>query len=202
MRHEGHPRILSVANVLQKPIGHEPNHDGPFLVGGQTIRARKIRKTPILRFVVHFVNRVVSHSSSTVTAAAAATRSSCSSTSSSTTTTTRPAQAVRSRLNLGLRQRRRFVLHTRILQHVGVLAASPGVTVFQMLPEMVGTEEFLRLVALAELVHRGQMFEASVPIRSRHVGELFAAVAANVRTRGCCRRGSVKGCFVVGEVGA
>jgi len=136
--------------------------NNPFFVVDDIPPPRqKISKAPILRFVIRFVNRVVLHSISAVTAAAAA----------AATTTTRPAQAVRPRLDLRLRQgrnlhqRRWFVLHAGVFQHVGVFAAGSGVTVFQMLSEMVGAEEFLRLVALAEFMYGGQVFETPVPIR-------------------------------------
>ena len=159
---------------------------------------RPPQDTPVLRFVVDFVNRVVAHAASAVTATAAADAGS---------TTTRPAQAVRPRLNLGLRQRRhlhqrrRFVLHARVFQHVGVLAARAGVAVFEVLPEMVGSEEFLGLVAFAELVHRGQVLEATAPIGRRRIGEFLAAVTAHVHARRRRRGRGVKGGFVVGEVG-
>jgi hypothetical protein len=38
-------------------------------------------------------------------------------------------------------------------------------TMLQMLPKMISTEEFLRLIALSKLVHVIQMFGPSVPIR-------------------------------------
>jgi hypothetical protein len=48
----------------------------------------------------------------------------------------------------------------------------------QMLAEMVGTEEFLRVIALAELVHGRQVLKSAIPVRSWEVRELFSAVPA------------------------
>ena len=50
----------------------------------------------------------------------------------------------------------------------------------EVLAEMVRTEKFLCIVALAKLVHSGQVLKATVPVRLRVVGEFFAAVAADV----------------------
>lgn len=50
--------------------------------------------------------------------------------------------------------------------------------VFQMLPEVVRTEELLGLVALAKLVYDVQVFGTNVPLR--RVGELLAAIPACV----------------------
>lgn len=52
--------------------------------------------------------------------------------------------------------------------------------VFKVLPEMVGTEELLGLVAFAKLVHLGQVFVALRPVGRRVVREVFATVAAHV----------------------
>jgi hypothetical protein len=48
----------------------------------------------------------------------------------------------------------------------------------QMLAEVVGTEEFLRVVALAKLVHGRQVLEPAIPVGSWEIGELFSAVPA------------------------
>jgi hypothetical protein len=53
------------------------------------------------------------------------------------------------------------------------------VAVLQVLSEVVGAEELLRLVALAKLVHIGQVLKARLPVGRR--GKLLAAVAARVR---------------------
>lgn len=79
--------------------------------------------------------------------------------------------------------------------------------VFQVLAEMVGAEELLCVVALAELVHAGQVLEAAVPVRLREVGELLAAVPACVMGRaGVCLCGGgargVEGGLVAWEGGA
>ncbi len=62
-------------------------------------------------------------------------------------------------------RRRRFVLHARVLEHIRPLPTGTLVAVLQMLPEVIGTEELLRLVALAELVDMVQVFGADVPLR-------------------------------------
>src|SRR5437879_6461741 len=49
--------------------------------------------------------------------------------------------------------RRRFILHTRVFEHVSPLSTGSSMAVFQVLPKMIGTEEFLRLIAFAEFVH-------------------------------------------------
>ena len=140
----------------------------------------KKNATPYLRLIVDFVNRVISYSSATAGPASSS--------------TTRPAQAPGPRLSLRLRQGRnfdqwRFIFHTCVFQHICPLPAGPGVAVFQMLPEMVGTEELLRLVTLAELVHGRQMLDASTPVGRRHVGKFIAAVTAHIRVRRSWRRG-------------
>ena len=56
-------------------------------------------------------------------------------------------------------------------------------TVFQMLPEMVGPEEFLGLIALAELVNIVQMVDPFVPVGLGNVGEFLAAVTTDVDVR-------------------
>lgn len=58
-------------------------------------------------------------------------------------------------------------------------------TMFQMLAEMVRAIELLRIIALAELVHGGQMLEAMVPVWTGEIGELLAAVAACVVGGAC-----------------
>ena len=52
---------------------------------------------------------------------------------------------------------------------------------FQMLAEVVGTEEFLALVALSKLVHVIEMLRSCIPIG--RVWELFTAVAAHIGYR-------------------
>ena len=75
-------------------------------------------------------------------------------------------------------RRRGLILHTRILEHVGPLAALPSVTVLQMLPEVICAEEFFRMIALAKLVFVVQMFHPDVPVG--RIGILFSTVAADV----------------------
>lgn len=94
------------------------------------------------------------------------------------------------------RHRRGFVPHTRVLEHVRPLPARAGVAVFEMLPEVVRAEEFLRLVAFGELVHVADVLAAALPVG--WVGELLATEAADV-----CRAAVAVGCverrFDVGE---
>lgn len=62
--------------------------------------------------------------------------------------------------------------------------------VFQVLAEMVGAVELLRVIALAEFMHASQVLEAAVPVRLRVIGEFFAAVPACIVGRaGACLRG-------------
>ena len=55
--------------------------------------------------------------------------------------------------------------------------------VLEMLTEMVGTEEFLGLVALAEFVCAVQMASALLPVGRWLIGELETAVAAGIVCR-------------------
>jgi hypothetical protein len=87
---------------------------------------------------------------------------------------------VHSLLRDGLRQR--LVSHTRVFQSVGPLAASAGVRVFQVLPEVIRPEEFFLVIALVVFVHVDEMLQPSVPIWWRR-DELLSAVAAHVRHR-------------------
>ena len=50
----------------------------------------------------------------------------------------------------------------------------------EMLPEVIGTEELLTLVAFTELVNGSQMFASYQPIGLWNVCELFAAVPTHV----------------------
>ena len=85
---------------------------------------------------------------------------------------------------------RRLVLHTRVFEHIGPLATSPGVAVFQVLPKVIGAEEFLCLVALPEFVHVIQVLGSCFPICG--IGELLTAVAADIGS-GRVGRGGVEG---------
>jgi hypothetical protein len=64
------------------------------------------------------------------------------------------------------------------------------VAVFQVLPKVIGAEEFLCLVALPEFVHVIQVLGSYFPIRG--IGELLTAVAADIGS-GRVGRGGVKG---------
>ena len=50
----------------------------------------------------------------------------------------------------------------------------------QMLSEVVCAEEFLRIIALAEFMHGGQVLESSIPVWLRGIWEFLSAVAARV----------------------
>lgn len=76
--------------------------------------------------------------------------------------------------------RRLLFFHAGILQNVSPLAARSGVTMLQMLTEVVCSEELFRIVALAELVYGGEVFEPAVPIWLGEIGELLAAVPAGI----------------------
>lgn len=52
--------------------------------------------------------------------------------------------------------------------------------VFQVLPKMIGAEEFLGLVAFAEFVDVGKMGDPFIPVRVRLVSEFLSAIAADV----------------------
>lgn len=96
-----------------------------------------------------------------------------------------------------------LVLHAHILQNIRPLPTRPGMAVFQVLPEVVCAEEFLRVVALPELVYARQVLEPSVPVWLWEVGELLAAVSACIARRPVARlcRGGTRGveCSLVGR---
>lgn len=56
----------------------------------------------------------------------------------------------------------------------------------QMLAEMIGTKEFLGLVAFTEFMYTVEMRTTCFPIRSWLVGKLCSTVAACIE---CCERG-------------
>ena len=60
-------------------------------------------------------------------------------------------------LILGLWCHRRLFFHARRFEHIGPLSTGAAVAMLEMLPEMIGTEELLALVAFTEFVHGGQM---------------------------------------------
>ena len=49
----------------------------------------------------------------------------------------------------------------------------------EMLPKVVGSEELLCLIALAEFVDIGQMLTASIPVLGE-IGELVATVTTSI----------------------
>jgi hypothetical protein len=70
--------------------------------------------------------------------------------------------------------------------------------VLQVLAEVVRAEEFLCLIALAELVYMVKMFRTELPARG--ICELLATVTADVSTVAVHRR--VECCFWAGESSA
>jgi len=68
--------------------------------------------------------------------------------------------------------------HAGLLEVVAPPPAQATVAVPDVLPEVVGAVELLRLVAVAELVALGEMLDAALPLRGKR--ELFPAVAAFV----------------------
>lgn len=70
--------------------------------------------------------------------------------------------------------------------------------VLEMLAEVIGAVELLRLVTLAELVHVIQVLGPQIPVCG--VGELLTAVSANVGRGGMDGRG-VEGCVDACEGG-
>jgi hypothetical protein len=73
----------------------------------------------------------------------------------------------------------RLVLHASILQHVGPFPTRTGVTVFEMLAEMICSKELFGLVAFAEFMDVGQMLDSIIPVTGR-IRKLFATVAAGI----------------------
>lgn len=67
-----------------------------------------------------------------------------------------------------------------MFQNIRPLSARPCVAMFQVLAEMVGTVEFLRIVTFAEFMDAGQMFESAIPVRLREIGEFLSAVTTCV----------------------
>lgn len=47
----------------------------------------------------------------------------------------------------------------------------------EMLSEVISSEEFFGLIAFAEFVHVGQVFNAAIPVGLRVVGKFFTTVA-------------------------
>lgn len=78
------------------------------------------------------------------------------------------------------RLRRNLVLHTSIFQNVRPLPTSTSMGMLQMLTEMIRTEEFLRIIALAKLMNGGEVVESRIPVWTREVREFLAAIAACV----------------------
>jgi len=60
-----------------------------------------------------------------------------------------------------------FLAQTNIFQHVGPLAHLSSVTVFEMLSEVIGSEEFFSLVAFSELVDVCQVVDPAIPVGLR-----------------------------------
>lgn len=70
--------------------------------------------------------------------------------------------------------------------------------VFEVLTEVVGAEELLRLVALSKLMHVVEVFGAKIP--PRRVGKFFATVTTDICT--IASHGLVEGCFCTSKCSA
>lgn len=68
----------------------------------------------------------------------------------------------------------RFIFHARVLQHVGPFPTRTRVAVLQVLSEVIRSEEFLRMVALAKFVHFLQMENSCVPVLGGSNGDRVA----------------------------
>jgi hypothetical protein len=73
----------------------------------------------------------------------------------------------------------RLILHAGVFEQVGPFSARAGVTVLEVLAEVVGTEELLRLVAFAEFMSDVEVGGAGLPADGS-VRKLVATVATNV----------------------
>lgn len=71
-----------------------------------------------------------------------------------------------------------LILHARIFQLICPFSTGSGMTVLQMLTEVVCAEEFLVDVALSKFVHDVEMLNALVPIR--WVVELAPTISASI----------------------
>jgi hypothetical protein len=60
-----------------------------------------------------------------------------------------------------------LLLHTCIFQHVRPLSTSACVTMLQMLPKMICSEELFGVVALSDFMCFGQMLNSHIPISVR-----------------------------------
>lgn len=55
--------------------------------------------------------------------------------------------------------------------------------VFQVLAEMVGAVEFFGLIAFAEFVGFGEVFDPAIPVRLRVIWKFFSTIAAGIMGR-------------------
>jgi len=74
--------------------------------------------------------------------------------------------------------RRRLILHACILEHIRPLAASTGMAVFQVLAEVVSTEELLALITFAEFMGEIEVINTLIPVG--RVVEFQSAVATSI----------------------
>ena len=88
-----------------------------------------------------------------------------------------------------------LVLHAGVLKHVGPLATCASMAMFQMLAEVIRTEELLCLVTLSKLVHMVKMLRAELP--ARRISKLLTAVATDVSA--VAGHGRVECCLWAGE---
>ena len=87
--------------------------------------------------------------------------------------------------------RRWLVFHARRLQLISPFPTGSLVTMFEMLSEVIGSEEFLCLVAFTELVKVVQMLRTNIPLR--RIWKFVPAIATDVGA--IRRRQSVECCL-------
>lgn len=74
-----------------------------------------------------------------------------------------------------------LVLHARVLQHIGPFSTCTRVAMLQMLTKMVGTEEFLRLIAFTEFMHVLEVGHPGFPVWSWIVWKFYTTITTNIR---------------------
>jgi len=83
----------------------------------------------------------------------------------------------------GRRLNSRFIFHASIFQHIGPFPTRSSMAVLQVLAEMIGSVEFLGLIALVEFVHIGQVFDPAFPVLFGMIGKFFPAETAGIVCR-------------------
>ena len=77
-----------------------------------------------------------------------------------------------------------FFFNTSLLKTIGPFSACASMAMLEMLTEVIGTEEFLRLIALAKFVGHVQVTGSIIPVRCWLVAKFLTAIAASVICRG------------------